>query len=335
MRVAEGKETKRGEHRMVFTKAEEKEMAERIKAEKGEGVMLDHTYIVETALKLYREHHPNALRSSTPFVCSPHWITRFKRRNRLNNSKHYVRQLRPADPAERDNQHEVVAHYQLQLADAIDHVGAEYVVNADEMFAKHVEHPTHSVGLVGVQNIVRSDLNKKNGITTTPFVSAAGDKVGMQVIAKGTTQRCVDNRHLPLEIAAHFSASGWQTEDTFIRAIDDVLIPHYGPEGGALVVDKYSAHLTDKVRMHCNENNIDLIEVPAHMTHALQPLDIGVNAQLRNKASKKYVKEQRENKENRDPLGAAATRMHDALNALDNKHITRSFQAAADYVPEL
>ena len=86
----------------------------------------------------------------------------------------------------------------------------------------------------------------------------------MQVIAKGTTRRCVDNRHLPPEIAAHFSASGWQTESTFIRAIDDVLIPHLGPEGGVLVVDKYSAHLTDKVRVHCNENHIDLIEVPAH-----------------------------------------------------------------------
>ena len=190
------------------------------------------------------------------------------------------------------------------------------------------------MGIVGQQNIVRSNLNQKTGITTTPFVSAAGDKVGMQVIAKGLTQRCVDNRHLPPDIAAHFSASGWQNEDTFIRAIEDILIPHLGPEGGALVIDKYGAHLTDQVRMHCNEHSIDLIEVPKHMTPVLQPLDIGVNAQLRNKASKKYVAQQRDgDKENRDPLSAAATRMHDALAEVDAKHITKSFDAAAAYVP--
>ena len=40
------------------------------------------------------------------------------------------------------------------------------------------------------------------------------------------------------------------------------------------------------------------------MTHALQPLDIGVTAQLRNKASKQYVAQQRgDGKENSDPLG--------------------------------
>ena len=151
----------------------------------------------------------------------------------------------------------------MQLHDAIQHYGPEYVVNADEMFAKQGEHPSHSVGIVGEQNIVRSNLNKKNGITTTPFVSAAGDKVGMQVIAKGKTRRCVDNRQLSPEIAADFSPSGWQTEETLIRVIERVLVPHFGPEGGTFIVDKYSAHLTDAVRMCCNEHNIDLIEVPA------------------------------------------------------------------------
>ena len=180
---------------------------------------------------------------------------------------------------------------------------------------------------------MRSDLNKKNGITTTPFVSADGSKLGLQAIAKGTTQRSVNNRQFPSDVAGDHAASGWQTEDTFVRAITTVLLPLFGPHGGAFDVDKYSAHLTDKVRTHCTDHNIELIEVPAHFTHALQPFDVEVNAQLRKRAAKKYVAQQREeHKENIDPLGAAAARMRDALVELPVKHITRSFDAAAKYV---
>ena len=91
------------------------------------------------------------------------------------------------------------------------------------------------------------------------------------MIAKGTTRRCVDNRHLPPDMAGR---EVWQTEATFIQYIEHYLVPYFGPEGGTLVVDEYSAHKTDAVRMCCNQNNIDLIVVPPGLTHALQPLDI-------------------------------------------------------------
>ena len=138
VRRAEGKETTKNQHKMSFTLEEEKELADQIKAEKGEGKMVVNAHIVEQALKFYGERHPRSLRSVTPFACSPHWITRFRRRNGFNDSKHYVRQLLTTDPAERDKQHEDVAQFQLQLQleDAIQHYGPDHVVNADEMFAK-------------------------------------------------------------------------------------------------------------------------------------------------------------------------------------------------------
>ena len=70
---------------------------------------------MESALRFYGERHPHSLRSATPFACSAHWVTRFKRRHRLNSSKHYVRQIKTTDPAKRDEQNEEVAHFQLQL----------------------------------------------------------------------------------------------------------------------------------------------------------------------------------------------------------------------------
>ena len=256
----------------MFTKAEEEELARRIRVEKGEGVEVERSYIKQMAFDYYEECHPRSLRSVTTFACSPQWITHFRLRNQFNTSRHYVRDIKPPTPEERSELEEKVAMFQLELQDARQHQDEHYVVNGDEMFAKNVEHPRTSWGVVGEQNIIRSDLNVKNGITTTPFVSAAGDKLPTQVIAKGTTCRCVDNRHLPPDMAGDFSAKGWQTEATFIHYIERYLVPYFGPEGGTLVVDEYSAHKMDAVRMCCNQNHIDLIVVPPGLTHALQPL---------------------------------------------------------------
>ena len=208
------------------------------------------------------------------------------------------------------------------------------MVNGDELFAKNVELTSTSWGLVNEQNIVRTNVNKKNGITTTPFVSAAGDVLPTQVIAKGTTQRTIDNRQLSSDMAVDCSANGWQTEATFLRYINNYLIPYLGPEGGALVVDTYAAHLTDDVRICCNLAHIDIIVVPPHMTHAFPPLDIGVNALVRKYAPQQYVDEMHENKENVDPYGAAARRIHNALTMIDKRHIKQSFVDAVEYVPD-
>ena len=55
------------------------------------------------------------------------------------------------------------------MEDTIKHWGKHHVVNGDELFAKQVEHPSSSWGIVNEQNIVTSNVNKKNGITTTPL----------------------------------------------------------------------------------------------------------------------------------------------------------------------
>ena len=154
-----------------------------------------------------------------------------------------------------------------------------------------------------------------------------------QVIAKGTTKRSIENRQLPPNLAGDFSANGCQTEATFIRYINEQLVPYLGPEGGALIVDTYAAHMTDAVKMCLNENHIDLMIVPPRMTHALQPLDVGVNALIRKHATKLYLAEQHERKENRDPYGAAAVRVDTGLKQVKPRHIRQAFVDAAQYVP--
>ena len=135
---AEGRSTARGRCRMAFTDAEETELADSIKRGKHEGAMVDRRYLAQRALQFYGERHPRSLRSVSSFACSPQWLTRFKRRNQLNYSKHTVRQPKPPTAEQFEAKIEEVARFQLELEDAIDHYDPEYVVNADEAAAQYV-----------------------------------------------------------------------------------------------------------------------------------------------------------------------------------------------------
>ena len=277
---------------MSFTNEQEEELAGRIKAEKGEGAIITRQYVAKMAVEYYNTTHTHATRSVQNFAASSKWFTNFRLRNGFNSTKHKVRPVKPKSAIARRALEDAAVTFQLEVMDAIQHQGKHHVVNGDELFAKQVEHPSKSWELVNEQNIVTTSLNKKNGITTTPFVSAAGDILATQVIARGRTRKCVDNRQLPPDLAGDFSATGWQTEATLNRYIEQYLVPYFGPEGGTLILDEYSAHHTDAVRECLNSHFIDLITVPPQMTHVLQPLDVGVNAQLRIGASKQYLAEQ-------------------------------------------
>ena len=76
---AEGVEQGRVCNRTAFSKEQEQELAERIRAEKGE----ERAYITEQALRFYEECYSHALRSNTvaTFACSPQWVSGFRLRN--------------------------------------------------------------------------------------------------------------------------------------------------------------------------------------------------------------------------------------------------------------
>ena len=106
----------------------------------------------------------------------------------------------------------------------------------------------------------------------------------MQATARGTFRRVVMTRHLPPNMVGDYSENGWQTEETFMRYIEQHLIPYFNGERVCLVLDRFSAQLTPAVRRLCRNGDIELEYVPARMTSTLQPLDIGVNRVIRRSA---------------------------------------------------
>ena len=102
---AEGLVDGRMYSRTTFTQAEERKLADEIRAAKTEAKEVERSFIVEHAVEYHGEiHGTHALRSITAFVASPQaqWITRFKLRNDLNTSQRKVRAPNPNSPQARE-----------------------------------------------------------------------------------------------------------------------------------------------------------------------------------------------------------------------------------------
>jgi DDE superfamily endonuclease len=95
-----------------------------------------------------------------------------------------------------------------------------------------------------------------------------------------------------------------------------------------LILDDYDAHKTDEVLEACKQHNIERILVPAGQTAHLQPLDVSVNSQIKQKARKSWVKDKEERPLQADTLSRAAERVDVALRDIPKQSIKESFDKA-------
>ena len=147
------------------------------------------------------------------------------------------------------------------------------------------------------QQLVRTHNNKefkpstnidvKAGMTLVVTVAADGTKLPLYFIGKGKTMRCTDKFGPDSEYYYH-SESGWMTEDVMLQYLDEIIVPASNGQCCGLVLDSYSAHITDAVYKKAKENNIEIIVVPSCMTSVLSPLDVGVNGILKSSYSRDW-----------------------------------------------
>ena len=81
------------------------------------------------------------------------------------------------------------------------------------------------------------------------------------------------------------SKSGWTSDSHAYEWLTTVFEPQTRPsQAGArrlLVLDGHGSHMTANVIAYCMENEIDLLVLPPHCSHVLQPLDVSVFAPLK------------------------------------------------------
>jgi hypothetical protein len=138
--------------------------------------------------------------------------------------------------------------------------------------------------------VVNTDIDVKQGITCMVTIALSGKVLPPLFVKAGKTQVCIDNMELDKNICVTNSVSGWVDEDVMLYFIDNIILPYLGEREGHLILDCFAAHISQTVKQHCKDNNINLIFVPANMTWKRQPLDTHIFGPLKKQYQTEFFK---------------------------------------------
>ena len=170
------------------------------------------------------------------------------------------------------------------------------IINWDQTSMKIVPAASWTMEKKGTKRIEVAAADDKRQITAVFACSLSGSFLPLQLIFKGTTQRCLPNTvKFPDGWHLTFSENHWSTETTMIDYVNHIILPfvsakrkelHLTPIHPALVIfDYFKGQCQPSVTKLLEENYIYYVLVPANCTDRLQPLDLSVN-----KSAKDYMK---------------------------------------------
>ena len=137
--------------------------------------------------------------------------------------------------------------------------------------------------------------NEREWITNLTCVNAAGDHIPGFYIFRGKRLRSNYVIHYEDGAAMAMQTKAWMTATLFSHWILH-FIQCLERKGGIsherrhlLILDGHNSHVTLEVVHKCREIGLDLLTLPSHTSHRLQPLDVGVFAPF-----KRYFKRYRD-----------------------------------------
>jgi hypothetical protein len=126
-------------------------------------------------------------------------------------------------------------------------------------------------------------VGKQEWVTVIECINAAGGALPPMIIFKGQN---MNSGWLPPQTPPdwHFGVSenGWTSNILGLQWLIKVFEPQTREKAAGqprlLIADGHGSHIRADFIAHCMENDIDLLIMPPHCSHLLQPLDVGVFA---------------------------------------------------------
>ncbi len=95
------------------------------------------------------------------------------------------------------------------------------------------------------------------------------------IIYKGGKPHCSVRDKFPVNWLFEESDSGYMDSRLFALWFEQVFVKHCGAERPVvLILDNHESHLSATLLDSAKTNNIDILTLPSHTTHILQPLDV-------------------------------------------------------------
>jgi 4-hydroxybenzoate polyprenyltransferase len=126
---------------------------------------------------------------------------------------------------------------------------------------------------------------KGEWVTILECISAAGQYLKPLVIFKGKALQSswFKEGEVP-DWLYTTSENGWTSNKIGVQWLIHVFLPQTIPRNGRhrlLLMDGYCSHLSIDFLWTCKQNNVHLVFLPAHSSHVLQSLDLGVYSPLK------------------------------------------------------
>lgn len=146
----------------------------------------------------------------------------------------------------------------------------------DETGLQLDHRPGKVVAKKGSKYLYRTTGNRET-ITIITAINAAGGSIPPHVIVKGKTRRSLLSFHsedAPEDTTWSWSDSGWTKQGIALLWYTESFLPAIGHERPqVLILDGHDSHNFIELIDAAIENNISIIELPAHTPHWLPPCD--------------------------------------------------------------
>ncbi|KAM0711415.1 hypothetical protein Q7P35_002155 [Cladosporium inversicolor] len=167
------------------------------------------------------------------------------------------------------------------------HYPPECIYNMDESgFAIGASQTSRALVSVREKSSWKVIAGRQEWITAIECVSATGAAIPPLIIFKAQhTNTAWIPAHTSRDWRFSTSNSGWTSDSHTYEWLTTVFEPETRPEDPQarrlLIMDGHGSHITANVIAHCMERAIDLLILPPHCSHILQPLDVSVFSPLK------------------------------------------------------
>ena len=179
----------------------------------------------------------------------------------------------------------------IETVSKFEGIPKDLVINWDQTAVRYVPVSNWTQEVKGAKRVEIVGTDDKRQITATLTVTASGEMLPAQMIYGGKTPACLPKVDFPKGWHITFTPNHWANKDTMVAYLYNVLLPYVtatrqnlqlADTFPALVLfDHFKGQLTERVLDILDFHNILVIDVPAHCTDRLQPLDVSVNKSIK------------------------------------------------------
>lgn len=301
-----------------LTPEQEEKLSERIQSDYIlEGNFLPLTLVQTLALRIHRESQasprdadprdlneivkeniqrnseeflPPGEKGTRPFKASRRWRIKFMKRHHLSKRKPHAKRRPSVNPDD-------IERFRARIRTVLTQYPLDHVINMDETSWKLLNSGFVTVGNTGSETVeCQFQGDPKMCLTAIAAIDAAGGKLPMWILARGTTTRC-ERRYRNDDILraavnegrliVSHQVNGW-TDAAVAGEYLRWLRGRYGSDELVLIWDVFISHRCDEVKTLAEELGIRLEFIPPGATGNCQPLDRRIFGNLKSRARARF-----------------------------------------------